>query len=190
MKNIILFVLVITFICNNTYAQKSIDTSTNAKPPKIVKHFTKAKSQKLDIEDSTYRGSYSILGIGYYSPRGFGIKFQQRGGDIVGLGYSVALGIAYNIHGKAYTLFTGGIQFYPYKDLCVDARLSVQDYAYDYLISKVDYIMGPSLLIGYNLFWDKTINHSLNFASGVGFPFTGDNPPWYPLLEIGYVMRF
>lgn len=134
----------------------------------------KAKKSEPVQSGSQYKGKYVMFGPGIGRSYGglVGVSATLRLGGNVGVG--VHGGVGYQP--DAPVLFSGGVKFYPFRGIYIDAQFGVIDrysdpYYYDpyyYDFEEIRrYTYGPSLLGGIEWTWGRTVRFGFNAAFGV-----------------------
>lgn len=180
------FILIMFLIvCNSSFAQEDEFGLIEAKDIPVLP----VKAEKM------YNGNYLIFGIGGISSYGgLGAKIQLRIGGEQGVGFQAGIG---SIIFSDDLCYSAGIKYFFYKDLYINGQYGFIDVksAPGFLNFRSNPVYGPSLLLGGDISWGKTIGFGFNFAFGVSyndtktFDYYGSNK-FKLAIDIGFIVRF
>jgi hypothetical protein len=160
---------------------------------------TTRRVQEAPPPKKGYKGNYFMLGVGYgNSYGGAGICAQMRLGGNVGFGLHAGVGY----FPDAPVLAAGGVKFFPFRGIYINAQFGLTGHEYWYEYSYSSYygssydsgeqlLYGPSFLAGVDWTWGRKIGYGFNAALGLTYNVNVVNfSPVTLALDIGYVMRF
>jgi hypothetical protein len=193
---------------NQTQGQIS-NTKTNEDPNK-AKNLNQNNNQvsiaEIPVEKEIpqapkiYKGSYFMLGSGSGSSFGglFGMKAQVRLGASTGFGFHLGVGIIPDADNVLNASF--GIKFFPYKGLYIGTIWSKfpiygpsGDFTYkngNYQYLRDSYSFGDvhSFIIGVDQVWGSKVG--VGFNAGGGLCYDGHGNRYFPIYDLGFLMRF
>jgi hypothetical protein len=192
-------------------SQSQISTTKTTEDPNKTKNLNQNNNQISNAEipvekeipqvPKIYKGNYFMLGTGFGSSFGglFGMKAQVRLGTTTGFGFHLGLGIIPGADNVLNSSF--GIKFFPYKGLYIGTIWSKypiygpsEDGTYDryghYTSLKDSYSFGDvhSFMIGVDQVWGSKVG--VGFNAGGGLCYDGHGDHYYPVFDLGFLLRF
>ena len=175
-------------VAPSTYIDQSSITESKPEP--------KPEKEK---PTSGYKGKYLMLGLGYgNSYGGAGLMAQLRIGGNVGVGFHAGAGY----FPQAPVLAAGGIKFYPFRGIYIDAQFGLTGWEtyYEYTWSSTSgasesfdgqLLFGPSALMGVEWAWGRHVGFGFNAALGGTYYLNVERfAPFAIAVDLGFVMRF
>ena len=145
----------------------------------------------------TYRqNNYFAIATGYgNSYGGLGLRLQGRFGGKLGFGVHGGVGYFPGLGGAV--LASGGLKFFAYKGLYINAQFGSfgKEQRYEYSYSSYSgyssdfnerVLLGPSFLVGSDFIFGKRFG--LNVAGGVSIDLESENP--YGAIDLGFIIKF
>lgn len=172
---------------------------TGAVATEAVNSGSKTAPKKKEKSEG-YEGNGFMLGFGYGVSYGMaGISLGGRMGGNVGVGFHAGVGMGYSDLIGWKVLATGGVKFYPYKWLYLDAQFGLTNYEKQIeniwgtsgssSSSEEHYTYGPSVLVGIDMSWGS---FGLNAGVGMTYNFQAEFlvPEYNLAVDLGVYWLF
>jgi hypothetical protein len=180
-----------------TTAIRSSGAPENTTKPKDTGSAKNEKNSFFKYHQDKYFALATGVGNSY---GGIGLRAQARFGGSVGFGIHAGAGWYPGIEYESCFAFAGGVKFFPYKGIYINAQFGVLgkqlafSYVYDpYYGYSYDYynqvMYGPSILTGVD--WIFGSHFGFNAAGGISIITNGYmSGEILPALDLGFVYKF